>query len=334
MSDSLVQTSVPSSIVDSRTGLPRFGAYQGAFRHFDLDASLRQKATQEKRWIYVTLIQEPYLIAVAIMDLGYVQSAFAFVFDQRRGLVVDMPSQIGVPLVSGVRCDGVNRIQAHVRASSGTFSATERRGSERLDLHVSTALFSLRAQVDLSEVGRPPLSVVARIPNGVVDATEKRALLPVQGVATVRGERISLEGARAGFDITWGLLARETAWNWAFLMGHTESGMPIALNLTEGFVGEPECVAFAEGGLHRMGEGRFEFDRQRMDAPWRIRSERGACDLVFQPAAMHRESLRLGLIESHFVQPVGTFDGTIRIGDVTHRLVRALGVVEDQRVRW
>jgi hypothetical protein len=67
--------------LDPRTDVPRFGAYRGAFTHFALDASLRERATREKRWIYITLVKAPYVIAVAIMDLGYVQNAFAFVFE-------------------------------------------------------------------------------------------------------------------------------------------------------------------------------------------------------------------------------------------------------------
>ena len=335
MSVHRIETPVPASVIDPRTDAPNFGVYQGAFTHFELGTrSLRARATQEKRWIYVTFVQAPYLVSVAIMDLGYVQNAFAFVHEEGKGLVVDMPSQIGLPLVSAVRCDGVHRVHAHVRALSGTFTATERRGANVLEVSVTTRGFSLRAQVDLSQAKNTPLSVVARIPGGVVDATEKRALLPVQGVATVNGTRVSLDGALAGFDITWGLLARQTAWNWAYFMGETEDGTPLAMNLTQGFVGEPECVFFVGNELHALGEGRFEFDRRNPLAPWRITTSRADCDLVFHPTALHRESLHVGPIESHFVQPVGTFSGSVRIGDVTHTLTRAVGVVEDQRVRW
>lgn len=334
MSEDYVRDPVPRSILDPRTNLPRFGAYRGAFTHFELDASLRQRATREKRWIYLTFVKEPYLIALAILDLGYIQSAFAFVYEEGRGLVVDMPSQIGVPLLSTVRCDGVHRIYAHVRAASGTFTVSERRGSDGLEVSVSTRSLSIRARVNYDPALAPPLSVVARIPGGIADATEKRALLTVEGVATFDGKRIELDGGRAGFDITWGLLARDTAWNWAFLMGKTEAGVPIALNLTEGFVGEPECVAFSGGELHRLGEGRFQWDRHKPLSPWKIGSRCGGCDLVFQPGALHHESLSVGLVESHFVQPIGSFSGTIRLGAETHTLARVLGVVEDQRVHW
>ena len=335
MSAHRVEALVPTSIIDPRTDEPRFGVYRGAFTHFDLGGrSLRERVMQEKRWVYVTFVKEPYLIAVAIMDLGYVQNAFAFVHESGKGLVVDMPSQLGMPLVSAVRCDGVHRIHAHVRGLSGTFSASERRGADVLEVSVTTRGFSLRAQVNLAQPKNTPLSVVARIPGGVVDATEKRALLPVQGVAMVHGERVDLDGALAGFDITWGLLARQTAWNWAFFMGETQDGTPLGMNLTQGFVGEPECVFFVGDELHALGEGRFGFDRKNPLTPWRITTTREDCDLVFQPSALHRESLRVGPIESHFVQPVGTFSGSVRIGGVMHSLARAVGVVEDQRVRW
>jgi hypothetical protein len=102
---------------------------------------------------------------------------------------------------------------------------------------------------------------------------------------------------------------------------------------------------FGHQSLHALSEGRFELppaerpgeslgDRARHLAPWRIRSVEGECDLVFTPRAVHDESLDLGLVRSRFVQPIGAFRGTVRRGDETLRIAHALGVVEDQDVRW
>ena len=43
------------------------------------------------------------------------------------------------------------------------------------------------------------------------------------------------------YDYTSGILQRRTAWRWAFAMGRDTSGAPIAMNLVEGFMGEPAC---------------------------------------------------------------------------------------------
>jgi hypothetical protein len=55
---------------------------------------------------------------------------------------------------------------------------------------------------------------------------------------------------------------------------------------------------------------------------------------VLTPGGVHRETRDLGIVSSRFVQPVGSFSGTIEV--LGRRLVieRALGVVEDQDVLW
>ncbi len=50
---------------------------------------------------------------------------------------------------------------------------------------------------------------------------------------------------------------------------------------------------------------------------------------------MHAEEKNFGVIRSHFVQPVGTYAGTIRLPDrAPLELDGVLGVTEDQDVLW
>jgi hypothetical protein len=238
----------------------------------------------------------------------------------------------------------VHRIDAKLRGPGARVTIRERRGEPVLSLHASLPGLELRASLDLA-AGAPPLTAVAPIRGGVVNVTEKQALAAVRGAALVGGERVDLDGGLGGFDFTVGLLARETRWNWAFFMGATDSGEPIAMNLVEGFVGAPECALFSRGRLHTLSEGRFELppasragesfgDRARHLAPWRVKTADGECDLTFTPLAVHDEALDLGLVRSRFVQPIGAFRGTLRRGDETLRIAHAMGVVEDQDVRW
>jgi hypothetical protein len=331
-----IVTPPPGAVIDPRSGLARHGTYRGSFARVDL-APLRPSAlsavTREKRWIYVAITREPWVIALAIVDLGYAQTAFGFAYREGEGLRADLRSIPGLPFVSGVTQDGVHRVDARLVSPLGRFSVRERRGEGVLEVRGSTRALELRASIDLSRAA-PAMTAVAPVRGGIVNVTEKQALAPVRGAALVNGARVDLDGGVAGFDLTIGLLARETRWNWGFLMGRTESGEPIALNLVQGFVGAPECALFGPGSLHALSEGRFEMDRERPLEPWRVRTERGECDLVFEPGAVHDETLDLGALRSRFVQPIGAFRGTIRRGDETLRIAHALGVVEDQEVRW
>ena len=73
---------------------------------------------------------------------------------------------------------------------------------------------------------------------------------------------------------------------------------------------------------------------RRQATRWSTRSADGEVDLEFEPGAEHTETRNLGLVRSRFAQPLGTFRGTLRVGDRTLELDRCLGVVEDQDVVW
>jgi hypothetical protein len=170
--------------------------------------------------------------------------------------------------------------------------------------------------------------------DGLVNVTEKRALLPVSGELTVRGRRRRLDGALGGYDYTHGLLARRTMWRWAYALGRAKSGERVGFNLVQGFVGEPECTAWVDGEVFPMREGRFAFDRDEPLSEWRVSTADGAVDLRFKPGGMHSEQKNLGLVASRFVQPAGAYSGTLRVGAKELVLDGVLGVTEDQDVLW
>ena len=150
----------------------------------------------------------------------------------------------------------------------------------------------------------------------------------------MRGKHRSLDGALAGYDFTHGYLARHTQWRWGYAMGRAKTGERIAFNLVQGFLGERECGVWIDDVLYPIGEGRFEFNPAKPTDPWRIRSTDGALDLNFVPGAIHAERTDFKVVRSSFVQPVGAYSGTIRIGDRTLELEQVLGVAEDQDVLW
>ncbi len=345
-SSTTIDLPAPPDAIDPRSLEPRFGTYRGALARHDLSAlhaSPWDRLLREKRWIYTLLVARPWTIAIALVDLGYACTLFGFAAHAERGLVADLRSTPGLPGLSGLRQDGVSRVDARFRGVGARASMRQARGAERLELRLASKPIDLHATLDLSR-GAPALSAIAPIRAGRVNVTEKRALAPVRGSARVGSERIALDGGLGGVDLTFGLLARETRWNWAFLMGETTSGEPVALNLVEGFVGQPECALFGERSLVALAEGRFELPRPRVDAPreerartlapWRIRTSDGAAELTFTPHAIHDEHLDLGALRSRFVQPIGRFSGTLRLADRTLRLEGVPGVVEDQDVRW
>jgi hypothetical protein len=207
-------------------------------------------------------------------------------------------------------------------------------GSSQYVVEAGFRDFEVRAVVDAA-AAPPALTAIAPIPGGRVNTTEKRALLAATGEAMIEGRRSSLDGALAGTDYTNGLLARHTAWRWAFLLGYAKSGERVGMNLVQGFVGEPECAAWVDGEVYPLAEGRFAFDRGRPLDPWRVSTADGGVDLRFEPGGMHAESTNLGVVRTSFVQPAGIYTGTIKVdGGRVLTIDRVLGVSEDQDVLW
>lgn len=324
-------TASPASFIDPRTRAPAYGAYAGPLPPIVGGAvGWRDRLARRKRWVYVAFASGDVWVAAAVVRMGYASNAFAFAYDLRKKTMLADETAIAPSIAARVADD------PHAHGDLATFRiarrsiAMVRRGS---GIHVEARMgaFALDARID--EDGAPPaVAAIARLEGGALwDATEKRALARASGNVTCGGRRISLDGATAGYDYTHGLMPRHTKWRWAFALGEAE-GAPFAFNVVQGFVGQAECAAFTKDGVHALAEPRFVFDAAEPLRPWRLEGE--GIDLSFEPGAMHAQYTNLAVVRSRFVQPVGTFRGTVRVGGRDLRLADVPGVVEDQDVLW
>jgi hypothetical protein len=328
----------PASVVDA-AGAPVLGAHLGHVPGIRWDglrgAHARGplwRALHAKRWHYVSIAGERAVVALAVVDLGWAASAFAYVFDRAaRALRIDL-SWTGVTGISAsvartagegartsFRAPGA-RLRLERAAGSGRWRVEARAGSR------------LRLEATLDAAAAPPtLCAIAGIPGGVANCTHKTTALPATGEVVVDGVPLPLDGAVAALDHTSGLLARDTRWRWA-----SAAGRGIGLNLVEGFNGPVENAVWLDGRVHPVGAAEIRFDANDPSAPWVVRTLDGRVDLVFTPEGERREDKDLVLAASRYVQPIGTYRGTIRPTDGAPAVeVRDLvGVAEDHAARW
>jgi hypothetical protein len=322
--------SSPPSFVDPRTGSPAFGSFSGPLPRVELPSvGIAARFKKRKRWVYAAFSSDEIWIALAVVRTGYAATAFSFAFDRKAHRMLAEATVLGPPTFAHV-ADGPHEEGAVARFSRGKSSVVVARAGSRLDVRAS--LGEIRVEAVLDERDAPAVSAIASLGDGLFDATEKRALLPTSGHADIAGRSFDLSGAFGGWDYTQGLLPRRTRWRWAFGLGRTTEGEPLGFNLVSGFVGEPECAAFAGGRVHPLFEPRIELEPGQPMRPWRVQGE--GIDLRFTPSAVHRQRTRLVVVRSSFVQPVGTFEGTMRVGGTNVRLDGLPGVVEDQDVLW
>ena len=326
-------TPAPSAVVID--GQPAHGRHAGRIGRIDW-SPLRPRPAwlwrklHHKRWHYVGLGNADVFVGVAIVDVGWAVSAFAYLFDRRsRSLRADW-SQDGLPgLQAGVSDAPLAGARTWFRGPGARLSLVHQDG-DRLRLMVATRALRLQAELQLQDMA-PPLLAIGPIEGGVAHATQKTTALPVRGWAEAGGHRFALDGAWAAVDASNGLLARDTAWRWA--SAHRGD---VGFNLQQGYFGAQENVLWLDGRPIALAAAHFEFDAARPLAPWRVSTDDGLLDLVFTPEGARAAHKDLGFAASRYVQPVGTFAGTLRAapGAAPRRVTDLLGVTEDHCSRW
>lgn len=316
-------------------GQPAQGRYVGRIPRLDW-SGLRPRPgwlwrrLHHKRWQYVGLGHDELFLAVAIVDVGWASSAFAYLFDRRRGRLLADWTQDGLPgLQAGVSDAPLTRARAWFRGPGAQLSLTHR-DEDLLALQVQTAGLQIEAWLDLHAMP-PPLLAVGPIDGGLAHATQKTTALPVRGWAQAGGERFSLDGAWGAIDASNGLLARETAWRWA--SAHAPG---LGFNLQQGYFGGQENLLWLDEQPIPLGAAHFDFDPAEPLKPWRIATDDGLLDLVFTPEGMRSANKDMRVAASRYVQPVGVFEGWVRAapGASPRRVHRLLGVTEDHCSRW
>jgi hypothetical protein len=304
-----------------------WSALQGTYRH-----SAWWKHFHHKRWHYVGIGNARCFIGLAIVDVGWTNTAFVYVFDRdTRQLLVD------------ASCDGIPGLTAKVsdRPLDGACSWFRFKGMDLRLENTATGQLSISARVgkalELNATvstlpGAQAMTAIGPIgAGGCAHSTVKSTAMKVQGNVQVQGQTIGLDDAYASFDYSNGLLARSTQWRWA--SAHSPE---IGFNLQHGYFGTQENVLWVQGTPYRLGAAHFEFDPQQPLNPWRIETDDGLLDLRFKPEGARQERKNLLVAASYYIQPVGTFSGTVRPYALapTIAVEGLLGVTEDHQSKW
>ena len=326
----------PSVVLD---GSPATGRYagnpaeivwsglQGAFHRSTL-----WKRFHHKRWHYIAMATEQCFVGVAIVDLGWTNTAFVYVFDrQQKKLLVDF-SQDGLPGLTAQVSDRPTQGAVTWFRHIGSSMRYEHLQGSRYRLQVRIAKdLEIDAELDTAQAA-PFLCAIGPIgQGGCAHSTVKSSALSLSGRAKVGEKVFDLAGGVASFDYSNGLLARDTQWRWA--SAHSPS---VGFNLQQGYFGKHENALWLDGALTPLGHAHFDFDPKAPLAPWDIHTDDGLLVLRFQPEGARQQSKNLLVAASYYIQPIGTFSGTVKASPhAPARQVHALvGVTEDHQSRW
>jgi hypothetical protein len=302
-----------------------FGTYSGTMELVDWSAAAPNRLWRFfhwKRWQYGAFIGPDFVGAVAIADVGFATTAFAYLFD-RRATDVLADVSLTAPRSSGRVADHV-RVGARSAFSRGRSELSVEHHDGMWVLRVRSPALSLDARL-AEGPSTATICAVARVPGGRANCSHKTHGLEVTGRATVGDREIDLAGCRGSLDHTSGLLARDTSWRWA-----SGSSDELAMNLVEGFQEPLENAVWRSSTITPLPAVRFQRASAERMTTWSVHSRDGLVDLSFRPEGIRSQDKNLVIAVSRWIQPIGTWTGTIDGKDIGV----VPGVLEDHVARW
>lgn len=341
-------TPIPCSLIDE-LGRPQFGIYYRPLKTINLEdfdyrqvapfpLNLVSRAAQNsiKRWQFMGFISDEIVVGMAVVDISYVSSVFAYAYVRGADELEDYSF-----------LDVTNR---NVLFSASSISGISEyvKGATRIRMDNSMEMGSRRAQasirnelqvdIEMEEDGFTPLCAVTQ--NGLrgYNYCHKAAGVPVRGSVQFKGKSFELgyDNALGVLDWTAGCAARDTFWNWASGGGRLEDGRRLGINFVSGINdrGFTENAYWIAGRPVKVDTVHFEYNPDDvLRTPWRIVSNDQKVDLTFRADNERSENINLGLLISKFHQPFGHFEGTLEV-DGKLQPVSFYGMVEEHQARW
>ncbi len=319
------------------------------------------KKRRLKQWHYTSVASDRFLFACAVVDAGYVGTAFAYLVDRKtkkkfewstlrpfaKGIVIAENSLDGR---TSIELDGWGHILLDNDAATGRrhidASFIGRLGRD--------ATPALRAHFEiLDDNAEPdPIVVVEQVEASRWLYTHKCYGLAAKGEVRCGSldARIEAEEGHAGLDWNRGYRKLETYWNWAAAGGRCTTGERVGFNLTahrpwkgsgaetggDAFaVDAGDCALWLDGQCIKIPSVQFTYEPTDRTAPWTIRDAEGLVDLRFEADGERADDVNLGLVVSKFYQPYGHFTGSLKDREGRSFEVDGLyGVTEQHYARW
>jgi hypothetical protein len=281
----------------------------------------------------VTLSCERALVAVGVVNLGYVGNVFAYVVEKDRPDVLH-ERDVLLPLARGIKF-APSSLCGETRWRSSTDEIRLSHQGEwkgELDLEVGGA----RLTGEFSLAGDQSLALVHPLGEGRAAYTHKEAGLAASGSLSWGKASYPLDGGMGAVDWTRSLADRHTHWKWASLSGVTTAGRPVGLNLSAEVYDDSsgssrENAMWIDHAVSNLGAVSFVLPNNPRREPWHLTSrDTDEVDLEFRPFGAREQRVDYGVIRSHFVQAYGTYHG--KLGD--HQIDGVYGLAEDHDALW
>jgi hypothetical protein len=323
-------------------GQPAFGLFDGSIPDFNLQdfvyqnlmdnkASTLARYFHYKQFQFICVTGSDWLLAVAIADIRYANSGFAYLYKFDSNKAVSK----GLLLPGALSCRMSDSPSAgEAKQSFGAYKVAIKTSPTNWKLSIDTK--ELKADLTLEKAKQMPLALCAPTGYNGWTYTEKSNALAVSGTLELQGKNQDLTQSLAGYDFSAGFMRRQTSWRWASISAVVE-GKAFGLNMAAGVneTGLCENALWFNGQIQHLSPATFVFDRKDDTKAWQVSSLCGEVQLEFTPLYCRQEKVNIGLLASNFRQYVGLYSGFVVLQNGTKLQLNAVkGLAEDHYAKW
>jgi hypothetical protein len=284
---------------------------------------ISRRRLERKTWLFIGAVHEDVFIGFAIVDAGLLSKAFAYVYDLKKNELIE--DGITIPL------GFPNDFDPNLRSEWKLKNFSIRSEGHKMLAAYEGKKFSLNIMVDLNDHGLN--FICPSDANRPFHYTYKNVLLPSSAVLAYNGQIINFENLRASIDFSKGYPARKTFWNWTSFMGETEDGIPVGMNLVDGFNGNLENVIWLGDQRIYLGKIIYNYQPPLESSIWEVRSTDNLLKLEMNPKGARKENVNALVMKSKFTQVYGPMTGQIVI-DGQLKKIKGSGVMEEHEALW
>jgi|GEM_PF-3135809 len=282
----------------------------------------KRRRTQRKTWIFYGAYSEDLFAGMAIVDAGIAATAFTYFFVPKENLFIEDKITLPLGFRSGfdpAMTDEWKLGKYHINTTNNVMTLNYK------------GIFNLQMTAHLQDNG---VSIVAPSKDGrPFNFTYKDLPIETDVKVVYQGKTFTASGPIGGIDFTKGYPPRVTEWNWSSLIGQTESGRQLAVNLVDKFNNNMENVLWLDKERILLSDATFEYGPKLDKDTWYIKTKDGILDMQLQPMGARAENLNIAVMKSIFTQPFGKYTGTVNYNGVKEAFT-AWGVAEEHLAVW
>ncbi|MCB1179821.1 MAG: DUF2804 domain-containing protein [Leptospiraceae bacterium] len=308
-----------------------FGRYKGLLSNpdtspFEGSGIFSNRRLTRKAWVFSGIITEEYIIGFAIVDAGYIGTAFCYLWDRKNQVYLEEKSDrfFGFP-------ESFNpSLSSDWSLEDGAKKWSFRKKDNQYIVSFIGKKINLEYSLTETENG---VSVIAPSKDRPFHFTYKNMNLKANVKLNMNGENINFEGYFGTIDFSKGFPPRETFWNWASLSGVTEDGKSFALNLVTIFNDGLENILWLDEKIIPLGKAKFHYNQPISKNNTSVTTEDEIIEFNFFPEGERSENLNVLVLKSNFTQAFGKFEGKVNLKNKILK-IKGFGLLEEHTAVW